>query len=185
MSRVGRKPIKLPKEVVVNVTDGTVEVSGPKGKLHKPLPDGIDVTVDGDEVKVARHSDEKKFRSLHGLMRALVANMVQGTSAGFSISLDIVGTGYRVEEEGKNTLKLSLGYSNPLQFKLPEGIKATIEERGTRLIVEGIDKEVVGEVSARIRKLRPPDAYKGKGVRYTGEVLRLKAGKSGVSGGTE
>ncbi|MEE9252951.1 MAG: 50S ribosomal protein L6 [Thermodesulfobacteriota bacterium] len=185
MSRVGRKPIKIPKEVVVNVTRGSVEVSGPKGKLSKPLPEGIDVAVEGDEVRVSRRSDGKKSKSLHGLTRGLVANMVQGTSAGFTISLDIVGTGYRVEEADKNTLKLSIGYSNPVEFKLPEGIKATIEERGTRLIVEGIDKELVGEVSARIRKLRPPDPYKGKGLRYTGEVLRIKAGKAGVSRGTQ
>ena len=180
MSRIGRKPITIPDKVKLELKNGLIEVSGPKGKLSKPLPLGIEVTLDNGEVHVKRDSDEKEFRALHGLMRALITNMIVGVADGFSKSLDIVGVGYRAELLGKNALKFSLGYSHPVEFSLPDGISATLEERGTRLIIQGTDKELVGETAARIKRLRLPDSYKGKGIKYTNEQLRLKAGKAGA-----
>lgn len=180
MSRIGLKPITVPSGVKVDVKAGLVEVHGPKGALSQNIPDGIEIAIDGEQVLVTRQSDEKKHKALHGLMRSLIANMVQGTSGGFSKTLEIVGTGYRAEEISKEKLKLNLGYSHTIEFPLPKGIEATLEDRGTKLTLSGIDKQVVGETAARIRRFRPPDAYKGKGVRYAGEKLRLKAGKSGV-----
>lgn len=180
MSRVGKKPISITSGVKVELKDDVVEVSGPKGKLKKFIPSGIELTKDNGEIHVKRRSEEKKFRSLHGLTRALVANMVAGVTDGFTKSLDIVGVGYRAELIGKDAIKFSLGYSHPIEFSLPQGISATLEERGTRIIIQGIDKELVGETAARIKRLRIPDSYKGKGIRYTDETLRLKAGKAGA-----
>jgi len=180
MSRIGRKPISVPEGVKINFKDGLVMVEGGKGKLSWSIPQGIDARIEDDKILIERKSDEKRLKALHGLTRSLLSNMVTGVSAGFSITLDIVGVGYRVEPQGKDSLKFSLGYSNPVEYTLPEGVTSAIEERGTRLILEGIDKQLVGETAARIRKLRPPDAYKGKGVRYSGEILRLKPGKAGA-----
>ena len=178
MSRIGRKPIPVPEGVKINFKDGLVLVEGGKGKLSWNIPPGIDAKIEEDNIFVERDNDEKRLKALHGLTRSLLSNMVTGVSTGFSITLDIVGVGYRVEAKGKG-LVFSLVYYNPIEYSLPQGVSSKIEERGTRLILEGIDKQLVGETAARIRKLRPPDAYKGKGVRYSGEILRLKAGKAG------
>ncbi len=179
MSRIGRKPITVPDGVKVNFKDGLVLVEGGKGKLSWDIPQGINAKLEDDNLLVERDNDEKRLKALHGLTRSLISNMVTGVSDGFKITLEIIGVGYRVEPQGKG-LKFSLGYSNPIDYTLPEGISSTIEERGTRLILEGIDKQLLGETAARIRKLRPPDAYKGKGVRYSDEQLRLKPGKAGA-----
>lgn len=180
MSRIGKKPVPIPEGVAVDVKDRVVTASGPKGKVTRSMPSGVNVKINGGQVVVERENEDKEIRALHGLTRALINNMVQGVSNGYSKSLEIVGTGYKVEEGGKGVLKFSLGYSNPVEFVLPEGISATVEERGTRLTLAGVDKELLGETAARIRRLRPPDSYKGKGIRYLGEALKLKAGKSGV-----
>jgi len=179
MSRIGRKPISVPDGVKINFKDSLVQVEGGKGKLTWNIPPGIEAKIEEDKILVERQNDEKRLKALHGLTRSLLSNMVTGVSTGFVITLEIVGVGYRVEAKGKD-LVFSLGYSNPIDYSLPKGVTSTIEERGTRLILEGIDKQLVGETAARIRKLRPPDAYKGKGVRYAGEILRLKAGKAGA-----
>lgn len=180
MSRIGKKPIAIPSGVKVEVKDGSIEVSGPKGKLSRRVPPGIDVKVNAPWIQVERKSNEKESRALHGLTRALISNMVLGITEGFSKSLDIVGVGYRAELIGKSGIKFSLGYSNPVEFSLPQGITAAVEERGTRVIINGIDKEVIGETGAKIKRLRLPDSYKGKGIRYTGEALKLKPGKAGT-----
>mgnify|MGYP001772983418 CR=1 FL=1 len=180
MSRIGKKPIAIPSGVKVEVKDGFVDVVGPKGRLSRRIPMGIEVKVNTPWIQVERKGDEKGLKALHGLTRALIANMVLGVTQGFSKSLDIVGVGYRAELIGKSSIKFSLGYSSPVEFSLPPGVTATIEERGTRVIINGIDKEVVGETGARIKRLRLPDSYKGKGIRYTGETLKLKPGKAGA-----
>jgi large subunit ribosomal protein L6 len=180
MSRIGRKPIAVPDGVKINFNNSLVLVEGGKGKLSWTIPPGIDAKIEENNILVERQSDEKKLKALHGLTRSLLSNMVTGVSEGFKITLEIVGVGYRVEARGKDGLTFSLGYSNPVEYTLPEGISSTVEERGTRLILEGIDKQLLGETAARIRKLRSPDAYKGKGVRYSDEVLRLKPGKAGA-----
>lgn len=180
MSRVGIKPIQIPKGVSVETKNGTVEVKGAKGKLSRKIPQGIETEIDSGVIKVTRVNELKSTKALHGLTRSVLANMVTGVMEGFSITLEIIGVGYKAELTGKNAITLSLGYSTPIEFSLPEGISAQVEERGTRLIIRGIDKEEVGETAARIRKLRKPDSYKGKGIRYLGEVLRLKPGKAGA-----
>lgn len=180
MSRVGNKPVNLPDGVNVEIKDRYISVKGPKGELGVDIPDGIEANLSDSEVQIKRKSEEKKVKSCHGLVRALVANSVEGVSNGFSKTLEISGTGYKVDMSGSNKLKLNLGYSNPVDFDLPEGITATVEERGTRLIVQGINKQLVGEIASKIRKLREPDAYKGKGIRYSDERLRLKPGKAGA-----
>ena len=180
MSRIGRKPISVPDGVKINFNNGLVQVEGGKGKLSWNIPDGIEAKVEDNQILIERQNDEKRIKALHGLTRSLLSNMVTGVSDGFSITLEIVGVGYRVEAQGKNGLILNLGYSNPVEYTLPEGIAVKVEERGTRLILDGIDKQLVGETAARIRKIRPPDAYKGKGVRYLGEELKLKPGKAGA-----
>lgn len=177
MSRVGKKPIPLPDGVKVEVKDGLVSVKGQKGALQRPLLESIQVDVTDTVVTLKRASDDKRARSYHGLMRSLVANMVEGVSKGFEKKLEIVGIGYRSELHGKS-LALYLGYSHPIDFPLPEGISAEIEKQ-TLVTIKGIDKELVGQIAAKIRDLRKPDPYKGKGVKYAGEVLRKKAGKTG------
>jgi large subunit ribosomal protein L6 len=177
MSRIGKKPIALPKGVKVEVKDGLVSVQGQKGALKRPLLEGVEVNIAESEVTLTRKGDDKRSRSYHGLMRTLVANMVEGVSNGFEKKLEIVGIGYRSELKGSN-LALYLGYSHPIDFPLPQGITADIEKQ-TLVTIKGIDKELVGQVAAKIRDLRKPDPYKGKGVKYAGEVLRKKAGKTG------
>ncbi len=180
MSRIGKKPIVIPSEVKVESTNGTIEVSGPRGKLTRKIPEGIMTEIEADVLHVKRPNDEKSSKALHGLTRSLIANMVRGVTDGFSIHLEIVGVGYKADLAGKDRVNFSLGYSKQMEFALPDGISAEIEDRGTKLTLMGIDKERVGETAARIRKLRKPDAYKGKGIRYKDEKLKLKPGKAGV-----
>jgi large subunit ribosomal protein L6 len=177
MSRIGKKPIALPSGVKVDVRDGRVSVTGQKGSLERPLLEGIEMEIANGAVNVRRLADDKRSRSFHGLMRTLVANMVEGVSKGFEKKLEIVGIGYRSELKGSN-LALYLGYSHPIDFPLPKGISAEVEKQ-TFVTIKGIDKELVGQTAAKIRDLRKPDPYKGKGVKYAGEVLRKKAGKTG------
>jgi len=177
MSRVGKLPITLPKEVEVSLKDSLLTVNGPRGTLQRSVPASVDVEIRKEAVEFKRRDDSKESRATHGLIRALVHNMVRGVSEGFTKGLEIQGTGYRAEVQGNN-LNLSLGYSHPIQFTLPEGIKASVD-RSNVIRLEGIDIEVLGETAARIRALRPVEPYKGKGIRYSGEHVRRKVGKTG------
>lgn len=180
MSRVGRKPIPIPKEVKVSISPLGLEIHGPKGKLKTPVPPGISFSLEGGELKCARSNDERQQRAFHGLARALAQNAVKGVTEGFSKELDIVGVGYKAQLEG-NKVVFALGYSHPVEFPIPEGIKIAVEKQ-TRLTISGIDRQQVGQVAAEIRSLRKPDPYKQKGIRYVGEVLKKKAGKAGATG---
>jgi large subunit ribosomal protein L6 len=177
MSRIGRLPITVPGGVEVSIKGAEVTVKGPKGTLSHVVAEPIEVGKDNGAVTVSRPNDENSVRALHGLTRALINNMVVGVTEGYSKTLEIVGVGYRVLARGKN-LEFSLGYSHPITVEPPEGIAFRVEKQ-TVLVVEGIDKQKVGEVAANIRKLRKPDPYKGKGVRYQGEQIRRKVGKAG------
>lgn len=177
MSKVGRRPIPLPQGVKVDIQGARVSVQGQKGRLEYSVPPRIAVALEGESLVVSREDDERQSRAFHGLARSLLANMVHGVSQGFEKGLDVVGVGYRVQKS-ESKLVFQLGYSHPVEFPLPEGISAVVESP-TRFKVQGIDKAQVGQVAAHIRAFRPPDSYKGKGLRYTGEVLRLKAGKAG------
>ena len=178
MSRIGRAPITVPGGVDVAIVDGTVTVKGPKGTLSRALPGEITARQDGDTLLVERPNDERQNRALHGLSRTLVSNMVTGVTAGFQKDLEIVGVGYRAELQGPTGMKLALGYSHPVIVTAPEGITFEVPAP-TRITVRGIDKELVGQVAANIRKLRKPEPYKGKGVKYAGERILRKAGKTG------
>ena len=177
MSRIGRLPIPVPAGVNVTVNGSAVTVKGPKGELALTVANPIEVSLDGDQVLVTRPNDERESRSLHGLTRTLIANQIIGVTVGYSKGLEIVGTGYRVLAKGEN-LEFALGFSHSVTVVPPAGISFAVEGN-TKLTVHGIDKQAVGEVAANIRKLRKPEPYKGKGVRYAGEVVRRKAGKSG------
>ncbi len=177
MSRIGRLPISVPAGVEVAVDGSVVKVKGPKGELTHTVAAPITVVVEDGTVQVARPNDERESRALHGLTRTLISNMVQGVSEGYSKQLEIVGTGYRVQAKGAN-LEFALGYSHPVPFEAPDGITLSVEG-SNKVTVAGIDKQQVGQVAAKIRKLRLPDPYKGKGVRYAGEQIRRKAGKAG------
>jgi large subunit ribosomal protein L6 len=178
MSRIGRKPIPVPAGVDIMINDGTVTVKGPKGELSHTLADPIAVERGDDgQVLVTRPDDERRSKELHGLSRTLIANMVVGVTDGYRKSLEISGTGYRVVAKGSD-LEFALGFSHPVVVKAPPGITFTVE-RPTLFHIAGIDKQQVGEVAANIRKIRPPEPYKGKGVKYVGEVIRRKAGKAG------
>ena len=179
MSRIGKLPIKIDDGIEVRLQADHVWVKGPKGQLEQALPAGITAKIDDKSVILIRRDDSKRQRALHGLARALVANAVQGVHRGFSKELEIHGVGYRADLSGK-TLKLSLGYSHPVEFALPEGIQVAVEDRNTRIRISGCDRQRVGQVAADIRALRPPDVYKLKGIRYAGEQLRKKAGKTGA-----
>ena len=178
MSRIGKKPIPLPKGVTVTQATGQIEVKGPKGTLKVPIPEGVAVRHSDGRLEVTREAD--RFAALHGLTRALAANAVQGVSTGWTRELDIVGTGYRADVKGQ-IATFSLGYSHPLEFLLPAGVELKVDKQ-THLVLSGYDRQVIGQVAAQIRALRPPDPYKNKGVRYTGEQLRKKAGKTGAGG---
>ena len=179
MSRVGKKPIPLPKGVKVNIAADALQVEGPKGKQKVPVPAGISVRQQDGHIEIQRESDDKA--ALHGLTRALAANAVQGVSGGFTRELDIVGIGYRCDMKGR-IATFTLGYSHSIEFYLPDGIDLKVDKQ-THLILNGADRQLLGQVAANMRALRPPDPYKNKGVRYTGEVLRKKVGKTGASGG--
>lgn len=180
MSRIGKLPINIPSGVKVAVDGQGVRLEGPKGKLAAPLPDGVAVKVDGNVVRVERASDDRRMRSLHGLTRKLIANMTQGVSQGFNRILDINGVGYRAEVKGRE-IHMTLGYSHPVVFALPEGVAASVE-RQVIITLTGADRQVVGETAAKIRSLRPPEPYKGKGIKYREEVIQRKAGKAVGSG---
>lgn len=176
MSRIGRKPVKLPAGVTVTAADGRLSVKGPKGELSRLVAEGIHFEFQPGVALVARENDTPKNRSAHGLMRALLANMVTGVTVGYTRHLDILGVGYKAEVKGK-TLVMNLGFSHQIIYPFPNGITIDVETN-TKLAVKGIDKEMVGQVASELRSFRPPDSYKGKGVRYRGEHVRLKAGKS-------
>jgi large subunit ribosomal protein L6 len=180
MSRVGRKVIVVPAGVRVQVSARALEVQGPKGKLSTPVPPGISFALEGQQLSCLRSNDEQKLRAFHGMARALAQNAIKGVTEGFSKDLDIVGVGYRAQVDG-NKVVFALGFSHPVEFKVPEGIKIAIEKQ-THLTVSGIDRQQVGQVAAEIRDLRRPDPYKQKGIRYVGEVLKKKAGKAGATG---
>jgi large subunit ribosomal protein L6 len=177
MSRIGRLPIDIPAGVNVTVDGSAVTVKGPKGELALTVASPIQVKLDGGQVLVTRPDDERESRSLHGLTRTLIANQIIGVTDGYTKGLEVVGTGYRVAADGAS-ITFALGFSHPITVAPPAGISFTVEGNN-RLTVSGIDKQAVGEVAANIRKLRKPEPYKGKGVRYAGEVVRRKAGKSG------
>jgi large subunit ribosomal protein L6 len=180
MSRIGKNPISIPSGVQIDVGNGVVQVRGPKGSMLQPVPGGITVAIEEQQIVVKRDGDEKNVRALHGLTRALLANAVTGVTAGFKRELDIVGVGYRAEVKNPRELVFSLGYSHPVVYRVPEGVSVGYDAKANRLTIEGIDRQKVGQVAAEIRAIRPPDAYKGKGVRYTDERIKLKAGKSGA-----
>ena len=177
MSRIGRMPITVPKGVTVDINQVEVTVTGPKGQLRRCFKPDISITLDNDSLIVSRPSDSRVHRSLHGLTRSLLANMVEGVTNGYEKNLDMVGVGYRAEKVGDN-LVIRVGYTHPVTVSPLPGVSLAVEG-ANRIKVTGIDKETVGEMAARIRAIRPPDAYKGKGIRYAGELVRLKAGKAG------
>lgn len=178
MSRIGRAPIPIPSQAKVEITHDTVSVSGPKGKLHLQLQPGMMVKVGNDKIFITRSSDEKFHKALHGLVRSLLANMVQGVTRGFEKRLELSGLGFRAQVQG-GTLTLNLGYSHPISYPIPLDVKIEAESP-TSLIISGIDKQRVGQVAAQIRDFRKPEPYKGKGVKYANERIRRKAGKTGA-----
>ncbi|GAP95285.1 50S ribosomal protein L6 [Leptolyngbya sp. NIES-2104] len=180
MSRIGKRPITIPAKVTVTVNGQEVVVKGPKGELSRVLPAGVTINTQDDVVNVNRVNESRMARERHGLCRTLVANMVEGVSNGFQRRLEIQGVGYRAAVQGRN-LNLSMGYSHPVLIEPPEGIQFQVENN-TNVIVTGIDKEIVGNTAAKIRSVRPPEPYKGKGIRYQGEAVRRKVGKTGGKG---
>lgn len=177
MSRIGKRPIPVPNNVTVTINHQQVAVKGPKGELERVLPPEVEVVQEDGTLLVNRRNESRAARQRHGLCRTLVANMVEGVSQGFQRRLEIQGVGYRAQVQGQN-LVLSVGYSHPVQIEPPDGIQLAVENN-TNVIVSGINKELVGNLAARIRAVRPPEPYKGKGIRYAGEVVRRKAGKTG------
>jgi large subunit ribosomal protein L6 len=178
MSRVGKNPINIPDGVDVKIQGNLVTVKGPKGALKWNCQADMKVSLKDKDIVVERPSDSKQFRSLHGTTRSIIANMVTGTSAGYRRVLEINGVGYRAQVQGQK-ITFTLGYSHPIDFNLPEGITAQVDKKQTVLTLEGIDKHLIGQVAANIRSLRAPNVYKGKGIKYAEEVLRLKVGKAG------
>jgi large subunit ribosomal protein L6 len=178
MSRVGRRPVEIPTGVTVEQKGRELQVKGPKGSLAERMPGSIDVRIEGGEVLVARQNERQPTRAAHGLARALVANMVRGVTEGFTRELEIQGVGYRAEASGQ-TLKLSLGFSHPVNVPVPAGLKVSVADNKIR--IEGADKQLVGQFAANVRGLRPPEPYKGKGIRYVDEQVRRKVGKAGTA----
>ena len=178
MSRVGKNPIPLPDGVSVDIKSDHLVVKGKKGELTTPIPEGISFSVEDSTLAAQRANEAKATRAFHGLARALAANAVHGVSEGFSRQLEIHGIGYRAAMQGKS-LNMQLGFSHPVLFPVPDGVRISTPDQ-TKIVIEGIDKQLVGETAARIRRIRPPDAYKGKGIRYSDEIVRTKVGKSGV-----
>jgi large subunit ribosomal protein L6 len=180
MSRIGKRPIPIPAKVTVTISGQTVTVKGPKGELNRTLPGGVKIVQEGETLVVSRVDESRPARERHGLCRTLVANMVEGVSNGFQRKLEIQGVGYRAAVQGKN-LNMAMGYSHPVNIEPPDGISFVVEGN-TNVTVSGIDKELVGNTAAKIRAVRPPEPYKGKGIRYQGEVVRRKVGKTGGKG---
>ncbi len=176
MSRIGKKSIAIPKDVKVEIKDGQVFVEGPKGKLSRSVSSRINLEIKDNQLFVKRNADTKLDRSLHGLYRALILNMIKGVTEGYAKELEIVGVGFKAQVQG-NTLTMQLGFSHPVNFPIPEGIKIETP-KATQIVVRGIDKEMVGEIASEIRKTYPPEPYKGKGIRYVGEYVKKKVGKA-------
>jgi large subunit ribosomal protein L6 len=177
MSRIGKRPVALPKNVSATVDGHRIRVKGPRGELERVVHTAMGIAVNDGEIVVSRPSDENEHKALHGLTRALVANMVEGVTSGFKKTLEIVGVGYKAETRPYG-VQLALGFSHPVEYRAPQGIKLTAPQP-TTVVIEGADKEMVGQVAAEIRSLRPPEPYKGKGIKYQGEQIRRKAGKAG------
>ena len=181
MSRIGRKPVAIPNGVTVEVKSGVVHVNGPKGELTYALLPKVSVTIDGNEIIVARENETKEVRARHGLTRALIANMTKGVSDGYQKELEIIGVGYKAALKGK-VLQLQLGFSHPIDYEIPKDIEIVQDEKNKNILrVRGADKQLVGQVAAQIRELRPPEPYKGKGIRYTDETVRRKVGKAAAA----
>jgi large subunit ribosomal protein L6 len=176
MSRIGKMPIQLPKEVKISCDPSKIEVAGPKGTLACDLPRGIAVSVDEGKILIQRDWEDRPLKALHGLTRSLIANMVTGVTQGFQKKLEIIGVGFRADIQG-NVLKLTLGFSHPVLFPIPEDIKMEVEKQ-TVITVRGVNKQLVGTIAAKLRSIKPPEPYKGKGVRYVGEKIRKKVGKT-------
>src|SRR3989442_7494220 len=175
MSRIGRQPVNIPQGVKVPIDGAAVRAEGPKGTLMQPVPAGLSAKLENNQLVISRSGDDRKIRALHGLMRSLVANMVSGVKDGFERKLEIVGIGYRAQTQGRN-IQLALGFSHPVIFPLPDGVSVEIEKQ-TLITLRGADKAVLGQAAANLRDLRRPDPYKGKGIKYAGEVIRRKVGK--------
>jgi large subunit ribosomal protein L6 len=180
MSRIGRKPLVLPKGVTMSQKPGTVGLKGPKGELTRAVPTGVSLKVDGSKVVVEREDDSRQNRSKHGLMRAHLGNMLKGVTEGWTRELEINGVGYRAEVSG-DAINMALGYSHPVIFKLPKGVGAKVEKN--RLMLSSVDRDLVGQTAAKVRELRPPEPYKGKGIKYVEEVIKRKVGKAGATSG--
>jgi large subunit ribosomal protein L6 len=180
MSRVGKMPVKIPEKVKVSVDGHVVKVEGPKGKMSFPTNPRVTVKVDKGEVQVARPDDTRESKGLHGLTRTLVKNAVEGVVKGYERGLEISGVGFKAELKGKD-VHFTLGFSHPVVFRLPEGISAEVDPKQTKVTVKGVDKHLVGLIAAKIRGLRPPEPYKGKGIKYAGEIVRRKEGKTGAA----
>ncbi len=183
MSRIGKRPVAVSKGIKIDKKDGKIKISGPKGELSAAMPSSIAIDIKENEIVLTRSSDVKLQKALHGTWRALISNMVKGVSEGFQRKLEIVGVGYKAELKGKK-LQLALGYSHPILFEPPAGIKVEVPQP-TNMIVSGIDKQLVGQVAAKLRSFRPPEPYKGKGVKYEGEYIRRKAGKAAATAGAK
>ncbi|MCM8795084.1 MAG: 50S ribosomal protein L6 [Candidatus Omnitrophica bacterium] len=183
MSRIGKKPLALPKDVKIEIKDNQVFIEGPKGKLSRRLSTAITVEIRDNQIFLKRNSDTKSAKALHGLYRALIANMLKGVTEGYTRELEIVGVGYKAQVQA-NTLNMQLGFSHPVNFPIPEGIKIETPKQ-TQIIIRGIDKEKVGEVAAEIRRICPPEPYKGKGIRYVGEYIKRKVGKAAQTTGAK
>ncbi|HET9598828.1 MAG TPA: 50S ribosomal protein L6 [Anaeromyxobacteraceae bacterium] len=180
MSRVGKLPVKIPDKVKVSVANGDVKVEGPKGKMHFPFNPKVKVEVASGEVRVSRPDDTRESKGLHGLTRTLVKNAIEGVVKGYERSLDISGVGFKAEVKGKD-INFTLGFSHPVMFKLPDGVTAEVDAKQTRVTVKGVDKHLLGLTAAKIRALRPPEPYKGKGIKYAEETIRRKEGKTGAA----
>jgi len=178
VSRIGRLPVEVPSKVEINVEGSHVHIKGPNGEMEYTFSSDLDIKVEDDQVVITRLSEERQTRALHGTTRAIISNMVTGVTDGYSKELELVGVGYRANLQGKN-LVLSVGYSHPVEIEPPEGITFEVGEKSRQIIVRGYDKQQVGQIAADIRKVRPPEPYKGKGIRYKGEHIRRKAGKTG------
>ncbi len=178
MSRIGKLPINIPAGVEISINGSSIKVKGPKGELAHTFPAAMGLSLEAGVLTVSRPSDEREHRALHGMTRSIVNNMVHGVSAGFEKALEVEGVGYRSEMKGNN-LMLFVGYSHPVEIEAPAGIAFEIDNRGREIKVKGYDKQLIGQIAANIRSVRPPEPYKGKGIRYAGEVIRRKAGKSG------